>query len=120
MPEEDGAAVAIEQDHRVVDEPGQDLVEVEPAADVARDAAKGVGAMEVVGDLVGGSAGADDRADGQGDGTEEVGVDARRDRRLRRSAITSTPQAESSTGIADRNLGQPAADYAAGLVGDDG
>ncbi len=74
VPEEDGAAVAIEEDHRMVDEPGQDLVEVEPAADVARDATKGVGPMEVVGDLVGGSAGTDDRADGQGDGTQEIGV----------------------------------------------
>ena len=31
----------------MVDEPGQDPVEVEPAADVARDAAQGLGAMEL-------------------------------------------------------------------------
>ena len=61
----------------MVDETGQDLVEVEPAADVAGDAAQGVGPMEVVGDLVGRSAGADDRPDARGDRAKEVGVDGR-------------------------------------------
>ncbi len=63
MPEEHGPAIALEEDHRVVDEPGQDLVEVEPAADITGDAPEGVRPMEMMGDLVGGSAGTDDRPD---------------------------------------------------------
>jgi hypothetical protein len=58
----------------MVDEPGQDLVEVEPAADVSRDAAKCIGSMEVVGHLVGEAAGTHYRPDGPGYGSEEVGV----------------------------------------------
>ena len=53
LPQEDGAAVAFEQHHRVVDQPGQDPVEVEPAADVAGDPAERLGPMEQVGDLLG-------------------------------------------------------------------
>ena len=61
MLEEDGGAVALEQDHRVVDQAGQDPVEVEPAADVGRDAAQRLRAMEQVGDLVGALGAADHR-----------------------------------------------------------
>ena len=61
MLEEDGGAVALEQDHRVVDQAGQDPVEIEPAADVGRDAAQGLGPMEQVGDLVGALGAADHR-----------------------------------------------------------
>ena len=61
--EEDGGAVALEQDHRVVDQPRQDPIEVEPAADVARDAAQRLGAVEEVGDLLGSLGAADDRAE---------------------------------------------------------
>ena len=50
--EEDGCPVALEQDHGVIDQAGQDPVEVEPAADIARDAAQGLGSMEEMGDLV--------------------------------------------------------------------
>ena len=64
MLEEDGGAVALEQDHRVVDEAGQDPIEVEPAADVARDAPERLGSMEEVRDLVGALGAADHRADG--------------------------------------------------------
>ena len=59
--EEDRRAVALEQDHRVVDQAGQDAVEVEPAADVAGDPAQRLGAVEQVGDLVGALGAADDR-----------------------------------------------------------
>ncbi len=61
MLEEDGGPIALEQDHRVVDQAGQDPVEVEPAADVARDAAQRLGPMEQVGDLVGALGAADHR-----------------------------------------------------------
>ena len=46
--EEDRRAIALEQDHRVIDEAGQDAVEVEAAADVAGDAAERLGPMEQV------------------------------------------------------------------------
>ena len=63
MLEEDGGAIAFEQDHRVVDQAGQDPVEVEPAADVGGDAAERLGPMEEVGDLVGALGAADHRAE---------------------------------------------------------
>ena len=50
--EEDRAAVGLEQDHGVVDEAGEDPVEVEAAADVARDPVERLGPMELVGDLL--------------------------------------------------------------------
>ena len=57
----------------MVDQAGQDPVEVEPAADVAGDPAQRLGAMEQVGDLVGALGDADD-------GPDRVGRDARRAR----------------------------------------
>ena len=51
--EEDRGAIALEQDHRVVDQAGQDPVEVEPAADVAGHPAQRLGSMEQVGDFLG-------------------------------------------------------------------
>ena len=64
MLEEDGGAIAFEQDHRVVDQAGQDPIEVEPAADVGRHAAKRLGPMEQVSDLVGALGTADHRPEG--------------------------------------------------------
>ena len=49
--QEDGGRVALEQDHGVVDQPGQDPVEVEPAADVAGDPAQRLGPVAQVIDL---------------------------------------------------------------------
>ena len=62
--EEDGRPIALEQDHRVVDQAGQDPIEVEPAADVGRDAPQRLGAMEQVCDLLGALGAADHRPDG--------------------------------------------------------
>ena len=61
MLEEDGGPIAFEQDHRMVDQAGQDPIEVEPAADVGRHAAERLGPMEQVGDLVGALGAADHR-----------------------------------------------------------
>ena len=61
--EEDGCPVALEQDHGVIDQAGQDPVEVEPAADIAGDAAQRLGSMEEMGDLVRAAGTADDRAE---------------------------------------------------------
>ena len=68
--EEDRGPVALEQDHGVVDEAGQDPVEVESAADVAGHAAQRLGTVEEVGDLLGASRAAHD-------GAEAIGGDAR-------------------------------------------
>ena len=75
--EEDSSAIRIEEDHRVVDQARQDPVEVEPAADVARDAPERVGAVQLVADLVGLPGGAHDRADRDGDAAEQVAVKSR-------------------------------------------
>ena len=61
MLEEDGAPVALEQDHRMIDQAGQDPVEVEAAADIVGDPAERLGPVEQVGDLFGASCAADDR-----------------------------------------------------------
>ena len=73
----------------MVDEAGQDLVEVEPAADVAGDAAERVRAMELVADLVGAPAHRDDRADATADEREQVGVESAEV--VGPAATTSTP-----------------------------
>ena len=65
-------AVALEQDHGVVDQAGQDAVEVEPAADVAGHPAEGLGSVDEVGDLLLASSDADDRAERVGDDGEVV------------------------------------------------
>ncbi len=61
--EEDRPPVAFEQHHRVVDQPGQDPVEVQPAADVAGDPAERLGPVEQVADRFRPLGTADDRAD---------------------------------------------------------
>ena len=61
--EEHGSAIAFEQHHRVVDQAGQDPVEVEPTADVAGDPAKGLSPMEQMRHLPGALGAADDGAD---------------------------------------------------------
>ena len=61
--EEDRSPVAFEQHHGVVDEPGQDPVQVEPAADVAGDPAERLGPVEQVPDRLRPLGAADDRAD---------------------------------------------------------
>ena len=63
MLEVDRGPVAVEQDHRVVDQAGQDPVEIEPAADVGRHPAQRLGAVEQVGHLVGPLSTTDDRPD---------------------------------------------------------
>ena len=74
--QEDGRPVGLEQDHRVVHQAGQDPVQVEAAADVAGDAAQGLGAVEQVGDLVLATGDADDRPDGVGEDHGQVLVGA--------------------------------------------
>ena len=73
--EEDRRAVTLEQHHRVIDEAGEDAVEVEPAPDVARDAAQGLRAMEQVRNLLLASTDGDERAEGVGDDPDEVQVE---------------------------------------------
>ena len=63
MLEEDGGPIALEQDHRVVDQAGQDPVEIEPASDVGGDATERLRPMEKVRDLVGSLGAADHRAE---------------------------------------------------------
>ena len=66
----------------MVDEAGQDPVEVEPAADVAGDPAQRLGPMEQMGDLLGAAGAADDRAEAVGDDAGDVEV-ARAERAAR-------------------------------------
>ena len=72
--EEDRAAVALEQHHRVIHQPGQDPVEIEPRADVAGDPAERLRPMEQVGDLVGAARAGDERPDRVGDDPGDVEV----------------------------------------------
>ena len=46
MLKEDRGPVATEQDHRMVDQAGEDAIEVQPAADVTGDSTQRLGAME--------------------------------------------------------------------------
>ena len=84
-PEEDAGAIAFEQDHRVVDQAGQDPVEVEAAPDVRGDAPERLGTMEEVGDLVGTLRTAHDRPKTFGDDSGDVEI----------------PGAEGTTGLPD-------------------
>ena len=105
--EEHRRAIAVEQDHRMVDQAGQDPVEVEPAADVAGHPAQRLGAVEQVGHLVGSLGAADD------------GTRSRRPRpaRARRRGSASDPRASPTTcrtphggvgpGIATASSGRP-------------
>ena len=72
--QEDGAAVALEQHHRVIHQSGQDAVEVEPRPDVAGHPAERLGPVEQVGDLVGPAGAGDERPDGVGDDPGDVEV----------------------------------------------
>jgi len=75
VPEEDSRPVAIEQDHRMLDEAGQDQLEIEPAADVTRDTSQGIGPMESMRDLVRSAGGRGDDADRRRGLDQEVRVD---------------------------------------------
>ena len=66
--EEDGRPVAFEQDHRMIDQAGQDPVEVEPTADVAGDSPEHFGAVPQVADLGAALSGADERTEAIGAG----------------------------------------------------
>ena len=72
--EEDRCPVAFEQHHGVVDQPGQDPVQVEPAADVAGDPAERLGPVEQVPDRLRPLGAADDRADPVTDDAGDVEV----------------------------------------------
>ena len=81
--EEHGAAVALEQDHRVIDQAGQDPIEIEARADVAGHATERLRPMEEVGHLVGASRPRDEDADRVGHDARDVDVTrAERPRRL--------------------------------------
>ena len=79
LEEECGDSVRGEQGLDVVDKPVEDLVEVEPAADVAGDPAKSVGALQLMRDVRGGRGGTDDAADRRRRDTEELPLRLRRD-----------------------------------------
>ena len=72
--EEDRGAIGFEQDHRVIDEAGQDAVEVEAAADVAGDPMERLRTMQLVGDLLAAAGDRDDRADRVGDDRGNIAV----------------------------------------------
>ena len=75
--QEDRGPVRLEEHHGVIDEPAEDPVELEPAADVARDAAQRLGPVQVLGDLRGTAAHADDPADRLGSKRRQVDVPIR-------------------------------------------
>ena len=75
--QEDRGPVRLEQHHRVIGEPAKDPVELEPAADVARDAAQRLGPVQVLGDLRGSAAHPDDPADRLGRERRELDVPIR-------------------------------------------
>ena len=105
--QEDGRGVALEQDHRVVDQAGQDPVEVEPAADVAGDPAERLRPVEQVVDLVGAPGAADERAE------RRRRTPAPRRGRAAPSdpavspTISRTPHGPSGPGIATASSGRP-------------
>ena len=70
--EEHEGTVAAEEDHRVVDEAGQDLLEVEATPDVAGDPAEGLGPMQLVGQIGRGVRALDDRSERAGRGADQV------------------------------------------------
>ena len=75
--QEDGGAIAVEEDHRVLHEAAEDPIEVESAADVRGNPAQGVGAMEAMTHLVGAPGRGDDRSDAARDLDEQVGIERR-------------------------------------------
>ena len=114
MLEEDGGPIALEQDHRVVDQAGQDPVEVEPAADVGRHAAKCLGSMEQVGDLVGALGAADHRPESR---PPRPGRRRGRADRVSRAASPTTwrtPHGSRGPGIATASSGRSSGKTASG------
>ena len=73
--EEDRRPIAVEQNHGVVHETGEDPVEVEPAPDVPGHPPESVRPMEAMGDLVDTLRGLDDEPGRGGKLDEEVRVD---------------------------------------------
>ena len=73
---EDRRAVGFEQDHGVIDEAGEDPVEIEPAPDVARDAAQGLGPMQEMRDLFLPTRDPDDGPDRIGEGRGQLRIGA--------------------------------------------
>ena len=67
-------AITLEEDHGVVDQAGEDAVEVEPAADVPCHPPQGLGAVEEVGDLLLAPDDADDGTDGVGEDRDQVAI----------------------------------------------
>ena len=84
----------------MVDEAGQDPVEVEPAADVAGDAAQRLGAMQQVGDLLLAPTDADDRAERIGEDGRQVAVGRVETAAPGPATTSSTPHGPSRPGMA--------------------
>ena len=78
MPQEHGAAITIEQHHRVIDEAGENLAEIEPATDVARDPSQGIRAVQLVSDVVRLPPGRDHRCHRSCDSEQQVVVEGAR------------------------------------------
>ena len=76
--QEDRGPVRLEQDHRMIGESAKDPVELEPAADVARDAAQRLRPMQVLGDFRGSAAHPDDPADRLGREGRKLDVSIRK------------------------------------------
>ncbi len=89
--QEDRGPIATEQDHGMVDQSGQDAIEVEPAADVAGHPSQRLGAMEEMGHFVGPACAAHD-------GAEAIGGDAR---------DIEVARTERSLGLADHQQDAP-------------
>ena len=102
--QEHGGAIGFEQDHRVIDQTGQDPVEVEPAADVARDPMERLRAMKLAGDLLPSSGDRDDRPDGVGHDRGHVGIALPDHRRGIGDEVEDAPR-PAEGGDRDRQLG---------------
>ena len=109
LEQERGHAIRREEHRGVIGEPIEDLVEVEATADVARDPAEGVGALQLVGDLGGGRRRPDDGPDGRRRDADQLAV------RLGQSG-SPVPEEEQDT-PAIRAAGDRAGDLAARLIG---
>ncbi len=72
--QEDSAAVAFEQDHRVIDQPGQDPVQVESRTDIAGHPAERLRPMQEVRDFVSAACAGDERTHGVGDDPGDIDV----------------------------------------------
>ena len=79
----------------MVDEAGQDLVEVEPAADVAGHPAQRVGPVELVADVL--------RLAGRDDDRRDAGRDVAEERRIERRRI------DAGAGVDDEHAPRPVA-----------